>query len=84
MPKFLIVKIIGKDYHEYSYDFEVEAARSSDSFLTPLLNRPRPGTTGDDEGALVNLDEYGPKEVRTSKRFKKLKEYECAICMVPL
>ena len=68
MPKFLIVKIIGKDYHEYSYDFEAEAARSSDSFLTPLLNRPRPGTTGDDEGASpvkISLDEYGSKEERT-------------------
>ena len=34
--------------------------------------------------ARVNLDAYGPKEVRTSKRLKKMKEYECAICMVQL
>lgn len=32
----------------------------------------------------VDLDAYGPKELRTCKRLKKMKEYECAICMVQL
>ena len=32
----------------------------------------------------VNLDAYGTKEVRTGKRLRKMKEYECAVCMVQL
>ena len=39
---------------------------------------------GVEAAARVNLDAYGPKEVRTSKRLKRMKEYECAICMVQL
>ena len=37
-----------------------------------------------DAAEKVNLDAYGPKELRTSKRLRKMKEYECAICMVQL
>jgi len=47
LPRSWKIALIGKDYHEYEFDFEAEAARSSDSYLTPLLtNRPRPGLAG--------------------------------------
>ena len=67
-------------------DDEGVVAASAASVVAPVGTTAEAGAAGESTTSAkkVNLDAYGTKEVRTSKRLKKMKEYECAICMVPL
>lgn len=67
------------EFHEYDTDFDKDAALSSSSFLTPLLNnQPRSRTNYEDP---TSIEE---KVNNTYKRLEKLKTSECSICLYAL
>ena len=69
------------NYYEYDREFDDDAALSSSSFLTPLLNnQPRSRIP-------LNLDDEVSIKARvddTYKRLIRMRANECSICMVPL
>jgi hypothetical protein len=63
------------DYYKYEHDFEEQAALSNYSYISDLpQSRLKPDGSYDIEA----------KEMRTSKRLKRMKEDECITCMEPL
>ena len=76
LPRSLRLKLRG-DIYIYERQFEDEAARSSNSYLT-------------DEGCYVPPPEASREEIldfKVSKVFKrliKMQNEECSICMIPL
>ena len=71
-PMFLVPKrwryLLLRNIYIFDRNFEDEAAKSSDSYLTPLMyNRER-----------------GDKKERTEKRLGRMRNEECCVCMVEL
>ena len=67
IPKRWRYLLMGNVY-VFDRNFEDEAAKSSDSYLTPLMYN----------------HERGDKTERTEKRLVRMKDQECCICLLEL